>query len=263
MKLRSLFILILSISVFPACGGLSKRIHPDPFHLGMQSPGDSSAALPLIEKIKNVNAGLSTYKGVGSLEIRRDDLSLKSRMVWIGDSPERIRLEILGIHGQPISSFSSDGEWIYFLSHLEKKFHKRRLKDNSLEQLLKIPLPLSTVSELLMGRIPISEFSAATLVTKGPDGGSILYVLEKETGNIEKIYLNPDHIRAGLIEFLNPEGILLYRIMLDDTTLVNAYDIPFFLSVADEKGAGLTIKVDRFWVDVDIDPVVFVLKGPG
>jgi hypothetical protein len=182
--------------------------------------------------------------------------------VWIGDSAERLRLEILGIHGQPISSFSSDGEWIYFHSHLEKKFYKRRLKDNNLEQFLEIPLPLSTISELLAGRIPIREFNAATLVKNAPNGGSILYILEKESKIIEKIYLNADNTRAELIEYLNPEGILLYRIMLKDDTSVKTYHVPFFLSVSDEKSAGLTIQVDRFWVDVDIDPMVFVLKGP-
>lgn len=249
--------------MFSACSYLEKKTDKDPFHLNGISQASQEEAQELILSLKKINEDLITFKGVGSIDLQNKKQTLNSRLMWIGDGPQKLRLELVGIHGQPILRLASDGQWFYIYSLSDKKYYKRRIKDNTLEQFLSIPIRLSTITEMLMGRVPIPDHRYAALIKNPPGHGYLLYVLEQKSGHIVKIFLNEEKKGVFLIEYTDSRGSLLYRINFSDEQRIKSYDIPFSISISDSSGDGIKINVDRFWADIDVNPSVFVLTPPG
>ena len=245
-----------------ACSYPEKKIIKDPFHLNGFPQASQEEAQALILSLKKINEDLVTFKGIGSIDLQNKKQTLNSRLMWIGDTPQKLRLELVGIHGQPILRMASDGQWFYIYSLTEKKYYKRRIKDNTLEQFLSIPISLTTITEMLMGRVPIPDYSYVALVENPPEQGCLLYVLEQNSGHIVKIFLNQEKTGASLIEYTDSKGSLLYRINFSDEKKIKSYQIPFLISISDGSGGGIKINVDRFWVDVAVNPAIFVLAPP-
>ena len=262
MKTVFMLAMLFFVLMFSACSHQENKFEKDPFNLGNVSQATPEETQALILSLKQINANLNTYKGVGSLEFRNNNKSLYSRLMWVGDTPEKIRMEMLGVHGQSVLRLASDGRWIYINSLTDGKYYKRRIKENSLEKFLDIPIDLSTVANALMGRIPIPEIKYAALSINPSNDGYLLYVLEQKTGHIEKIFLNRNKTDVSLIENYDAKGFLLYRIKFADKKEITSHRIPFSISITNGEDAGLDINVSRYWADIDVNPSVFVLLHP-
>ena len=182
--------------------------------------------------------------------------------MWIGETPGKLRLEVIGIHGQPVLSMASDGERFYAYSFSENKYYKRRIKDNSLQQFISIPIRLTTISQLLMGRIPVFPNENAAIVENETESGYLLYIQEKATGRIQKLFLDDTQSDVFKIEYLTSNGSLLYRVMFGERNIIETVTIPTGFSVSTEEGDSLEIEVDRCWVDVSVNPSIFMIQPP-
>ena len=265
MKLAvSLILLMVPVSFF-ACSSIDERIGKDPFdlHGPSESPQAREEAQRLIETLKRHNAGLQTFKGLGKIQLWNKNETFTSRLAWIGNMPEKLRMELLGLYGQPATSFAADGNYFYFYSHLEDRYYKRRLTDTSLKPILALPLQLSDVLDLLAGRVSIRDYRLAKVIKNTSGEGYILIVLLKKSGIVVKLYLSHDKMSVWMTEHYRSNGSLLYRAIFKNTKRVQSYLIPFSLSVSDDNGTGFKLDIERFWVDVTVKPSVFVLPHPG
>jgi len=265
MKYRVSLCLFIIGCLCVSCVGLNRTVDKDPFHLKhyKASASEQEETRRLIGSIRQKNADLQTVKGIGNIRLWDKNESISSRMAWIGDTQNKLRIEMLSVYGQPTSSITSDGTWFYFYSHLEDRYLKKRLNDNVLESFFSLPLSFNTIEKLFVGRIPLGAYQSARLIENPANDGYILLILLKTAGRVEKIHLNRDKTHISTIEQYEPDGSLVYRIMFANDRNIQSYTFPFNISVLDDKGAGIQIDIDRCWVNMPVDPSVFVLPRPG
>jgi hypothetical protein len=213
----------------------------------------------VIGALKNQNALLTTYKGIGNIRLWTDKNVISSRAAWIGDSPVRLRLEMLGVHGGPIASIAINGAHFYYYSHADKQYYARPLTDDALKPLFSFSLPVEVVTQLLMGRIPVFAYRSAK-ISENPSGeGYVLTIVAENAEKAQKIYLNSEKKNISMIEYFDKNGVLDIRAVLSNQRSVGSFEIPFTIAISDGKGNGLKMDIDRCWTDIPVEPSVFVL----
>lgn len=260
-----------------ACTILSPRVS--------ERPKDriSLEAEKIISTIENQNIKLKTFKGVGNIKFRKNKKKdVAGRIAWIASAPDRIRIVLSSVSGQPMVSVASDGQWLYLNSHSSGDFYKKPATASSMRRLLTISVKTEDMVDILAGRVPIHSYDTVVLTdnrsyvynTEGhtvstrngsKDSGQNGYVLvlKKKWGDIlEKIYLDEKKKNVQKVEMFNATGTLAYRVEFDRMRAVNGYRIPSRLLVSNNDGSDFQIDVDRYWVDTIVSPSVFVLTPP-
>ena len=270
-------ILFIVTFFFSACTiftpGISKR------------PKDriSLEAEKTISELKNQNFKLKTFKGVGNIKFRGSEKKdIAGRMAWVASAPDKIRIAVSSVSGQPMISAASDGHWLYLISHSSGDFYKKPVTVSSMRRLFKISVKPEDMVDILAGRVPIHSYDSAVLTNMKPEiysteehtvskqngsersgqNGYVL-VLKKKWGDIiEKIYLDEKKKNVLKVEMFDSSGSLAYRVIFDRIRAINGYRIPYRLLVSNSDGSGFHLDVDRYWADASVSKPVFVLKPP-
>lgn len=98
----------------------------------------SDEARAVLQTLLAENDQVVRIKGIGNIRWRHKGTHQKLRAAWIGEMPNRFRMELLGITGQPLASLASDGIWNYLLFHTEDRFIKRRTSKEDLKPFLSV-----------------------------------------------------------------------------------------------------------------------------
>jgi len=212
----------------------------------------------LIERLKRNNSDLKTFKGVGSLRLKNDGNLQTLRVAWMGESPEKLRIEALAISGQPMASFAGDGEWLYFLFHAEKKYYKKRY-EKGFDQFLSIPVHPREMIALLSGKIPVEAHHTVDLINDPDSPGYILILKKRWQGIVEKIYLDSEKQEVLKIECFDGQGALSFRVQRDQFQAVTGFNIPFLIHASDNDGSFFELTVQRCWTNVPVDPEGFAI----
>lgn len=226
---------------------------------------DSKQTREMMQLLAGRNICLKTFKSIGKIRIRLADENVlqSARGVWAGDNADRLRIEVLGLTGQPWTSFAYDGNWIYLLQHTENRFYKHRSLKADLQRLISLPIQVSDILILLSGRAPIRYSSGARLMRHRLEDE---YVLIFEKGwrrkQNERIYLRDDGKTFWKYEQFNQKKRLLYRVELFDVREYDGFQIPQKLIFSDESMVRLEISIKNFWPNVDVPSTLFVLSPP-
>ena len=270
-------ILFVVTFFFSACTILSPRVS--------ERPKDriSLEAEKIISTIENQNIKLKTFKGVGNIKFRKNKKKdVAGRIAWIASAPDRIRIVLSSVSGQPMVSVASDGQWLYLNSHSSGDFYKKPATASSMRRLLTMSVKTEDMVDILAGRVPIHSYDTVVLTdnrsyvynteghmvstrngSKGSGQNGYVLVLKKKWGDIlEKIYLDEKKKNVQKVEMFNATGTLAYRVEFDRMRAVNGYRIPSRLLVSNNDGSDFQIDVDRYWVDAIVSPSVFVLTPP-
>jgi len=209
--------------------------------------------------LKNRNSTLETFKGIGNIRLWDKEKKIRiARAAWSAAEPGKLRIEILDAAGQPAASIASDGEWFYYRSF--QTFYKKRSDDPDLKKIVSLPVTAGDVIALLSGRAPIRPFDSL-LLAKEEEGGYVL-VLEKQSGDTEKIYLDESRTLVRKIVITDVSETLLYQAEFDNIKDVKDYQIPFHLIFSNHEGEGFRLSVERCWANVPVSLSNFVLTPP-
>jgi outer membrane lipoprotein-sorting protein len=243
----------------------------------------SLEAEKIISTIENQNLELKTFKGVGNIKFRRNKKKdVAGRIAWIASAPDRIRIVLSSISGQPMVSVASDGQWLYLNSHSSGDFYRKPATASSMRRLLTVPVKTEDMVDILAGRVPIHSYASVVLTdnrsyvyntdghrvsttnkSEGSSQNGYVLVLKERWGDIlEKIYLDGKKQNVQKVEMFNPSGTLAYRVEFDRMQVINGYRIPSRLRVSNNDGSDFHLDVDRYWVDAVAPPSVFVLTPP-
>jgi hypothetical protein len=205
----------------------------------------------LLSGLKTKNDSLKNFKGIGNIQIRQNGrLQLDNRVAWIGEKPVKLSIAVL-ISGYPAVKLAADGKWLYYLEvhGQDTTFRKIPASDPSLKKLISIPIPSSDVITLLAGRIPMPEFDSAALI-------------EEKWGVRQKIYYDQSISEVRQVDVFHRSGSLKYRAEIESRQWINGFQVPLRLRLLTHDGADCLLNIDRYWVNVDLPPDVFVLTPP-
>ncbi len=248
------FFILFNVALFIfACGSIVKK---EPFPKDRYS---SPEAVNLVSMLKNTNNTLKTFKGVGTIRLWDKNRFQVVRAAWAGAEPDRFRVELLGISGHPMASLAKNKEWLYFLSHTEKRFYKKRSPDADLKKIILMPVKFDDIIALLTGRAPLDEHSFATVKKNPIRDGYILLLGKKSRNIIEKIYLNENKRQIEKIEVFDKNGKLVYRAIFVGMQKIEEYLVPLRLTISNDDGINFQVDIDKYLANVSVSPSMFVL----
>ena len=239
-----------------ACGIFSRKISDE------QAAANREAG-QLLLSLSRTNKNLSAFKGVGQIKIwSRSRPPISERVAWIGAVPMSLRIVVLA-SGRPIIKFASDGRYLYFvdLQNSRPSLKKVRSPNASLRPLISMPVKSSDIIDLLSGRPPILRHSDVSL-EKDIAGRGYILILEKWWQVVEKVYLNEDKSEIHMVEILNSDNELQYRVEFNRMQEIQGYRVPSRLTISDDNGAGIQLDIDRYIADISVNPSMFVLSPP-
>ncbi len=249
-------ICLTAVLFISACGTFRDRTVITPPEI----PIREDLAQKLLSALQSRNQTLQTFKGVGNLRLWKNNKRHIGRVAWIGAVPASLRFELLDVSGRRLATVSSDGEWFYLLSHIERRFYRRASSDPSLKQIVSVPVTTRDLLLFLTGRIPIREHHSVSVTETESE---YLLIFKSEWGFIrEKIFLDPETSDVRKIEIFNMAESLVYRAEFEDIREIpGEYRVPFRIKLSDETGdTGFQLSTAESWPDVTISPSTFVLS---
>ena len=241
-----------------------------------------SAADATVSILKRQNHKLTTFKGLGRIIfLGSEGKEVATRIAWVASAPDRIRITLSSISGQPIISVASDGRWLYLISYAKGEFFKKRATSSNMKQFFSISIKSQDIVNILAGRVPFGKYDSAVLIRGGslkrssgesPNAAGIsspsenvhgdTLILKDKWGNLlEKIYLNPS-LDVQKIEIFHSAGGLLYRVEFYGMHKISGYRIPSRLKVSNDDGQGFKLDLSRYWADARVSPSAFTLSPP-
>lgn len=275
-------ILLIGIFLFSSCSSITSRIPEKPGDLKLLSEAGE-----VISYLKNQNLHLKTFKGVGRITfLENEKKDLTTRVAWIGSIPDRFRIALRSVSGQPVVSVASDGQWIYFVNHTRGKFYKQHSGDSTMKRFFSIPVTSYDIVNLLAGRVSVDNYDSAVVLRNDPPGSmsgspsscrtalsnqeepcahehGYILVLKKGWGNTcQKIYLDASRKQVRKVENFYFTGDLKYRAEFKKMQDIEGYRVPSRLVISTDDGSGFQLDVDRYWAAVSVLPSLFVLTPP-
>ena len=215
----------------------------------------------LVQRLRQANRDLTTFKGIGSVTLRKSDAPpVSERLAWVGQSPGNLRMVVLA-SGIPVLKFAFDGRYLYFLDLQSgtPRFNKIRSTRGRLDRLVSLPINTGDIVALLSGKTPLADHSGYTLILE-PQGSRL--VLKNWWNTVQVIYLDETRKEVQRYDVFSAGGTLKYRVEFTSMQTVNGYRVPRMLSIADGAGVGLKLRIDRFIPGVPAHPSMFTLEPP-
>jgi len=237
----SLFILLVSLLLLSAC---SRFLPGRSIITEAALPDAHNISLHLSER----NESLNSFKGIGKVHLRRNNISYYARVAWVGARGGKLRVELMGVPGHPKSGFSSDGEWLYYYDLQDRKNPVKRIssRDTSLKRFMIIAITVRDMVSLLSGRVPDYMYKKLEVKRWKASQGYVLVRKKKDVVQIELFEWNS----------------LLYRVEFQRIRSIGQFRIPMRLVFSNENGDIFQLDIERYWANASISSDTFILKPP-
>ena len=249
--------------LFSGCAGLKEPGAPKPMPPSAKLSTEIDPEQVMAD-LKRINAGLTSFKGLGRIKIWKADGLQSTRMVWAGHLSEQLRLEILDAGGRPFSSVVYDGSRFYLSLHSESRFYQKKTRHADLSRLVSLPISVRDALVILAGRVPLLKDAVARIEKDTPANQHVLILTKgwpkKQTA---KIYLHEDMKTAWKYELYQGRDTLLYRVDFLGFRRYGDYLLPAALMFSNGEQTRIRIDVDNIWPDATLPPSVFILRPPG
>jgi hypothetical protein len=219
----------------------------------------SDEAQAVLNTLLAANSQITRIKGIGNVRFQHNDTQQKLRAAWIGEMPNRFRLELLGITGQPIASLASNGIWNYLLLHTENRFIKKRISKYDLKRFISIKLSIEDLVHFLCGRLPIKTDGAGWIEKETEEDNKKLIYKERTSQFFYHIYYECNKNVIRKIERINEKGELIIRITFHSTILKNGFRIPNAITVTNGLDATFDMTIDNTWINPSVTADKFEL----
>lgn len=231
---------------------------------GLQVPDDARVgqARARLAELEKKNADMPAFKGIGKLRIRRDRQAWSVRMAWVGAAGGRLRVEALGLTGQPFAKLVCNAPDCHFLFQDDSgEYRKEKSDAKSLKPLTGIAVDVDALVQILGGGVPIADHDTVWLETGTDGGGGVLVLQDRWRGVVQKIRLAADGSAIRSMERFGFTG-LRYRVVIRRPEMTDGRLMPHALRIEDGDGNMMAISVERCWVDIALPAGVFAPELP-
>ncbi|MCK5837086.1 MAG: hypothetical protein KAH09_07455 [Desulfobacula sp.] len=221
---------------------------------------DQKAAV-LSRQAKSFNQHIIASKGTGWARLDTKTRTDKYKIAWAAVSPNKIRITFL-LSGLPVETIVTNGEKIIFVSHT--RAHARysyTAKDPDMKNYIRVPVKLSEMISLLLGRLPVRNFDDAYF--SASDSSLSTITLKQNWKRIKQTLHFNSKGKVNALKSTNAAGKILYEIRLIKYTAYALGDIPTKIEIKDMANNRLMIDIESFVPNPPIKESVFQLTESG
>lgn len=226
--------------------------------LGLQSGKQTDPhAEDIIHRIHAFNAQISTSKGTGELTLIRGFYKEKYKIAWAAQSPNRLRMTLL-MSGHPVETIASTGQWVTFVSHTgAHKPHSAVSTDPDLDPYINIPLRLSELVSLLLGKVPERPFDRAWILPENPD---TVFASQSFSSEIQE-WLTDETGRITRYRVLNKKMNVIFGIWYSQFFKRDNFILPGSVTIKDKDQRIMEISLKNLMPNIPVKESVFRLTG--
>lgn len=251
MNLKVCLVFFLIPLFLPACYYMVKRDAGFEFQ---KSPPEVSQFLSIINQ---KNDAVTSFKGIGKIRIWDSEGSRTSRAAWLGALDGRLRIEFLGLPGQPVAKFIFDGTQYFFVSHMDARIYSKTSSDPNLKPMTGVSINASEVIEYLAGGIPIYEHDSVLLEPSASGDMDALIFRKNWLGVVEKIFFSGSEIKK--VEIFK-WGTKAYQVEFKTISAAVKDQSLSYLVINNGENQGFSFAVERQWTDINVLPSMFEIS---
>lgn len=136
-----------ALGVALICGCLPQPI-PSP------APGPPPSSTMLLARLAADAARFESLRGLAEARVVQADREQSSTQVILARRPDRLRIEVLGLFGQPALLLVADGTLLSAYLPGMQRYYQGPLTDTSLARFTRLPLSFKQLLALLLGDLP-------------------------------------------------------------------------------------------------------------
>ena len=240
------FIACLCIFIF---GCAPQRPDTDPFL--------DKKALVLAKQIKSYNKHIFAAKGTGWARLKTDTKHAKFKIAWAAVYPNKLRITFL-ISANPIETIIASGEKITFISHTGQHLkHSYKSKNPDMEKYINVPIKMSEMILLLLGRFPANNFNDTYFAPSDPSLSTI--VLKQNLESSLQFFHFDNKKSCDSLWKENYNEKLIYKTVIQKYKIYGSDNIPVKLVIRDNNNRKLFLEITNFIINPSIKESVFQL----
>jgi len=255
-RVRFVVALLAATFFFTGCATLTQKA-PD-----RKADESFTEAAALQASLGNVNKTLVTFKGIGTISMLQGERKQRFRAAWAAKAPDQLRIQLMGLAGQPVASIACDGSHYYFLTHNDGKLIKRRADASGFKKFINIPINAQDVFALFSGRPKPPNEGMMARMEKDESHEAVLVLWDTEEAFQDRIYLDPRRAAIRKVERSKDNGRLIWRAELDNPKKEDSYNISKRITLSTGEDVRVIIDTERFWANPDITSDLFVISSP-
>ncbi|MCP4672334.1 MAG: hypothetical protein GY857_13630 [Desulfobacula sp.] len=216
-------------------------------------------ALILAKQVHSYNDHIIASRGTALARLETGTNHEIFKIAWAAVFPNKIRITFL-ISANPIETIISTGEKITFISHTGKHSkHSFKSKDPDLEKYIHVPIKMSEMILLLLGRLwphsiddtyfAPSDTSLSTIVLNSKNERSRYFFHFDDTKNIDGFH-REDYT-----------GNLVYKIIIKGYKTYGLDIVPGKLEIKDSSNRKLNLEITNFISNPAIKRSIFQVQS--
>ncbi|WP_020588750.1 LolA family protein [Desulfobacter curvatus] len=211
----------------------------------------------IINRVQAFNAQIITSKGTGELTLSRGFHKETYKIAWVAQSPNRLRMTLLML-GHPVETIASTGQWVTFVSHTGAHDpHSAVSTDPDLNPYIKIPLRLSELVSLLLGKVPERPFDRAWILPEKPD---TVFATQSFSSEIQEWLTNEDKITTRY-RVLDKKMNVIFGIWYSQFFKHDNFILPGRIIIKDGEQRVMAISLKNLLPNIPVKESVFRLTG--
>lgn len=222
-------------------------------------PEQDRRAQALVTAAREKNADILTTKGLGRLTLKRAQGRERFRIAWAAQAPDKLRLTVLA-SAHPVETIAASGEWVSIVSHTGKhKPHSTASTNPDLSPYINVPVKLSDMITILLGRFPLRPFDRAWFV---PDQKDRVRTSKNFSPFIQEVQFDTDG-KVAALSLLNKDETLVFRIDYRRYQAGPDRVMPETMTLTNAEGQTMDLTQFRIIPNPEVNPSVFRLTESG
>jgi hypothetical protein len=224
---------------------------------GVTAPDSDS----LLASLKAYEDDLKSFRGIGKLRFVINGEQQISRVAWIGSQPAHLRVETLGLWGQPNLIMLVKGSKFYVYDRGQDRCFEAKATARNLSRLVSIPLGAKELFVLLSGHIPVLPFHHAGMEYSEREDRWCLCLYKKGKRLVERLWMRDAGKTVDRIEVFDGSGHLEYMASFKGFEDVQDVAMARKIVVSDGQGHVLSLEVESFSANVEVPAEAYTLQG--
>ena len=222
-------------------------------------PADLPVSL-VVAQLEQRQNHLFSFRAVGTIRVQGGKQRWSGRAFLLSEFPDSLRLEVVGLFGNPVLYAVSDGHQLTIWEPGREQAYQGLASSGTLARLIKFPLQDREALLLLAGIVPLRDGVQAKLFRLSNAETFMLQLEDRPARFRQRIWLEGEDLIVTRIERVRDnEGT--FEATFSDFVEIDGSFYP--RSVVMEGGqAHISIRYQQFAINEDLDASVFHLALP-